>query len=71
MKGYREYVNYLWRIVIAYVENLKENGSFKPLLTLEDWVSKNAPERDSNWLKARISELRKVYINEIGRAKHG
>lgn len=67
-KKYWEYVNYLWRIAIGYVENLKENGSFKPLLTLEDWVSKNAPEKDSNWLKARINELRKVYISSIGQS---
>lgn len=64
---YWNYINYLWRIVIAFVENLKEKGSFKPLLKLEKWISKNAPEKDSNWLKARIRELRKVYISSIGK----
>ncbi|MCX6792025.1 MAG: hypothetical protein NT149_03225, partial [Candidatus Gottesmanbacteria bacterium] len=66
-KKYWDYVNYLWRIVIAFVENLKEKGSFKPLLTLEKWVSKNATDENSNWLNARINELRKVYINSIGK----
>lgn len=66
-KKYWDYVNYLWRIVIAFVENLKEKGSFKPLLTLEDWVSKNATYENSNWLVARIGELRKNYISSIGR----
>ena len=71
VKEYWEYVNYLWRIVIAFVENLKEKASFKPLLTLQAWISKNAPEKDSNWLKAKIRELRKVYIDNIGRVKLG
>lgn len=66
-KKYWNYVNYLWRIVIAFVENLKEKGSFRPLLELEDLISKNAPEKDSNWLKARIRELKKEYINHIGK----
>lgn len=68
-KEYWEYINYLWKIVIAFVENLKDQGSFKPLLSLENWVSKNPSEKDSNWLEARIRELRRVYINEIGKAK--
>lgn len=66
-KEYWEYINYLWRIVIAFVESLKYQRSFKPLLKLEDWVFKNAPEKDSNWLRAKIRELRAGYINYIGR----
>jgi len=66
-KKYWDYVNYLWRIVIAFIENLKEKGSFKPLLTLEDWASKHSGYENSNWLVARIRELRKVYIDSIGR----
>lgn len=68
-KEYWEYINYLWKIVVAFVENLKEEGSFKPLLTLENWVNKNAIGENSNWLKAKITELRKVYINYLGISK--
>lgn len=68
-KDYWEYINYLWKIVIAFVENLKGEGSFKPLLTLESWVNKNAIGKNSNWLKAKITELRKVYINYLGISK--
>lgn len=67
-KKYWDYVNYLWRIVIAFVETLKEKGSFKPLLALEDWISKNTTYESSNWLFARVKELRKNYINSIGKA---
>jgi len=60
-------VNYLWRIVIAFVENLKEKNSFKPLLKLEEYVLKYSNYENSNWLMSRIRELRKVYIDSIGR----
>jgi len=66
-KEYWKYVNYLWRIVIAFVENLKEKNSFKPLLKLEEYVLKYSNYENSNWLMSRIRELRKVYIDSIGR----
>ena len=66
-KEYWEYINYLWKIVISFVENLKENKSFRPFLKLEDWVSKHSEYEDSNWLVARIRELKKTYIDHIGR----
>jgi len=61
------YVNYLWRITIAYIENLKDKGSFKPLIALENWVFEHSNYENSNWLMTRIYELRKVYINSIGK----
>lgn len=66
-KKYWSYVNYLWRIAIAFADSLKEKRSFKPLLILEDWVSKNATSENSNWLKARLRELRNAYIEVIGK----
>ena len=65
-KEYWGYINYLWRIAIAFVENLKENGSFKPLLALEEWTLKHSSYENSNWLMARIRELKKTYIDYIG-----
>jgi len=66
-KEYWEYINYLWRIVMAYVENLKENKSFKTYLKLEGWASKHSEYENSNWLMARIRELKKTYIDYVGR----
>lgn len=66
-KKYWSYVNYLWRIAITFTDSLKEKGSFKPLLVLENWVSKNATSENSNWLKARLRELRIAYIEAIGK----
>jgi hypothetical protein len=66
-KEYLSYVNYLWRIVISFVDGLKENDSFKPLLKIETWVLKQSKYENLNWFKAKIRELRNVYINEISR----
>jgi len=68
-KEYWRYINYLWRIATSFVENLKENGSFRPLLRLEEWALKHSGYENSNWLKLRIRELRTEYVNEIGKTK--
>jgi hypothetical protein len=64
-KDYWEYINYLWRIVTSYVENLKEKGSFIPVLALEAWVKKHAKDNNYNWLQLRVKELKNSYINYI------
>jgi hypothetical protein len=64
---YRDYVNYLWGIVIAFVEKLQNKNSFKPIIKLETWISKNNEAKNLNWLQARIRELRKIYINNLGK----
>lgn len=67
-KSYWEYTNYLWRIVIGYLENLKENKSFSPLLEVEQWVKSRNQLENSNWLLSRIVEVRKSFINELGKS---
>ncbi|EKD57458.1 MAG: hypothetical protein ACD_57C00287G0001 [uncultured bacterium] len=62
---YWEYINYIWRIVIGFVDNLKEEGSFIPLLAIEAWSKKYANSSNSNWLMARIKQLKNVYISYI------
>lgn len=69
-KQYWEYVNYLWRIIIGFVESLSRNGSFKPLLRLESYVSKFSEFENSNWLKASVKKLRNTYINRVGGQAH-
>ena len=63
---YWSYVNYLWRIVISFVDGLKEKGSLKPLLQLEEYAGKYSTQENLNWLKAKINELRKTYVNYVG-----
>jgi hypothetical protein len=68
-KEYTEYVNYLWRVVISHVDSLKVIGSFKPLLDLEQFVEKHTRKEESNWLFARVLELKKTYTDWIGKPK--
>ncbi len=62
---YWEYVNYLWRIVISYIDNLKSLGSFIPIIAFRIWIEKHSGIRNINWLKARTKELEKNYINQV------
>ena len=66
-KKYWEYVNYLWRIVISFVDSLKEKSSFKPLLKLEEWISNHSHYENINWLIVRTEKLRRTYIDSIGK----
>jgi len=61
------FTNYLWRIVISFVDNLKSNGSFEPLKILESFININKNEKNINWLRARIIALRISYVNNIGK----
>lgn len=64
-KEYWEYVNYLWKIVIAFVENLKNSGSFIPYIKLERWISKYSNLSNLNWLKLRVRSLRDTYLSVV------
>jgi len=63
------YINYLWRIVIEFVDRLKEKGSFDPVARLEEWVKERVKFEGSNWFKGRIDQLYTTYIEAMGRAK--
>jgi hypothetical protein len=61
---YKEFVNYILRIVIAYVDNLKYIKSFNPVFRLENFIDKKTENYpDLNSLKIRIEELKKSYVN--------
>ncbi len=62
---YWEYVNYLWRTVINFVENLRDKGSFIPIMELESWVSSHSRYQHINWFEARIKEIKKSYLNLV------
>ena len=63
------YGNYLWKITIEFVVNLKTLGSFKPLLELQNWFEKKSPSGESRWLAQRLVDLRKEYTNYLGAKK--
>ncbi len=66
--GYHPYAQYLWEIVYAYFENLKEYGDYKPLRLLEEKIALVGNKKEgANWLAARMVSLRRSYLNTIGK----
>ena len=69
-KLYYPYAQYIWQIVYAYFDNLKEEKSYKPLKGLEDYLKKHSTEKGANWFSGRIRELRRSYMNFIGKPRN-
>jgi len=61
------YAQYLWQIVCAYFDNLKEERSYKPLRNLEKFVEEHSSHEGINWFKYRLKELKHSYIIFIGK----
>jgi len=67
---YFPYAQYIWEIVNSYFDNLKETKSYECLKTLENYIQKHASEEGVNWFSGRIKELRRTYMNFIGKPKN-
>lgn len=66
-KMYYSYAQYLWQIVYAYFDNLKEMKSYKPLKELGLYIKEHSNEDGVNWFSGKIKELRRSYMNYIGK----
>ncbi len=66
-KEHWPYAQYLWQIVYAYFDNLKEERSYKPLRNLEKFVEEHSSDEGINWFKYRLKELKRSYIMFIGK----
>ena len=64
---YQPYAQYLWQVVCAYFDNLKEQRSYKPLMELEKVVEKHSSDEGINWFKYRLKELKRSYILFLGK----
>lgn len=69
-KLYFSYAQYLWQIVYAYFDNLKEIKSYKPLKELEAYIKEHSNENGVNWFSGKIKELRRSYMNYIGKPQN-
>lgn len=61
---------YLWDIVYAYFDNLKEHGSYDPLHILERKPTTIRDKEGSNWLAARMVQLRRSYLAYLGKPQN-
>ena len=64
-KNLRPYVYYIWKIVTAFVNNLKSQGSFEPVNKLKQWMSQQDKKKGLNWLSKKVEELEKSYIDAM------
>lgn len=54
---HREYVNYLWNIVISYIARDDFLLSIEALTALKSWAEQHLEKPEINWLLKQISEL--------------
>jgi hypothetical protein len=69
-KDFYQYATYLWDIVYAYFDNLKEHGSYEPLKALEKKLTTIQDKDGSNWLSARMVQLRRAYLAYLGKPQN-
>jgi hypothetical protein len=62
-----EYAMYMWDIVYAYFENLKETRSYLPLQKLESRITEIRDKDGANWLAGRMASLRRSYLDYLGK----
>ncbi len=66
-KEFQEYAGYLWEIVFAYFDNLKETRSYTPLQMYEEKVTSLKDRDGANWLARRVANLRRSYLGYLGK----
>lgn len=69
-KDFYQYAQYQWDIVYAYFDNLKEYRSYEPLKALEKKLTTIRDKDGSNWLSARMAQLRRAYLAYLGKPQN-
>ncbi len=67
---YQDYAGYMWSIVYAYFNNLKEKRSYTPLHLLEKKIAEMKNRDGANWLAARMMNLRRSYLAYLGKPRN-
>ena len=68
-KEFHAYAQYMWEIVYAYFDNLKEGRSYDPLQKLESVVTGLSDLDGANWFAGRMANLRKSYLGYLGKPR--
>jgi len=69
-KLYQTYVQYIWQIIYAYFDNLKEYENYEPLKKLEGSLRIKSDQEGINWYVIKLRELRLSYMDYIGKPKN-
>lgn len=65
-KNYWSYAQYIWEIFYGYMENIKLNGKYEPIKTVEEFIRRNETKYGMNWFGKKFKELRRNYQLFIG-----
>ena len=66
-KDYLSYSSYLWELVYKYFENRKSEGNYKPLDSLETFLSDFQGKEGVNWFMGKLKDLKRVYLEHVGK----
>lgn len=69
-KEFHAYGEYLWDIICAYFEGLKESGSFEPLHLLEKKILEIKDCEGANWFAGRVAQIRRTYLSYLGKPQN-
>jgi GTPase SAR1 family protein len=67
---FQDYASYMWGIVYAYFDNLKERRSYEPLRLLEQKIAAMKDRDGANWLAAQMVNLRRSYLAYLGKPRN-
>jgi hypothetical protein len=67
---FQDYAGYMWGIVYAYFDNLKEKRSYTPLSLLQKKIAEMKNRDGANWLAARMMNLRRSYLAYLGKPRN-
>lgn len=67
---WNNYAYYIWKIVVDYFNQLKNNLQFGPLIKLEKWVADHHKLTGINFFKDKLVELRREYSLAISKPKN-
>ncbi|MCP6719816.1 MAG: hypothetical protein KJI72_00615 [Patescibacteria group bacterium] len=69
-KEFQAYAEYLWSIVYAYFDNLKDERVYDPLRQLERKIAEMKDRDGANWLASRMINLRRSYLGYLGKPRN-
>jgi hypothetical protein len=69
-KDFHAYAEYLWSIVYAYFDNLKDARVYEPLRKLEKKIGEMKDRDGANWLASRMITLRRSYLDYLGKSRN-
>jgi hypothetical protein len=66
-KPYSDYASYLRDIFCDYIELIKKDNSYEPIIRYEKWILENDKKGNVNWQKYKIHDLKSAYMDYLAK----